>query len=485
MSLFADRVKDTSTTTGTGALTLANSAPTGFRTFASAFGSSSIEVGYCIVHGSEWEVGRGIFNGTTGLTRAVVLASSNAGAAVSLSSGSKDIFCTIPAQLLAPLQLDTFDDDVDLSNAGFGATMPETEITSDTTLTVKTGWVLYGYMAFIARGDGTHIIDDSNFFRIGGEYDPTEGARTKIECWMEHGDDTFPSILYTPMPAIPATGVLMDGPSDGTTGDASSAFNVTMNGSRLGAVVVTPDDASDGGTFDPTSVTLHNGETKSFAYTAATDGDKTISVTNDSGLDDPDPITYTAGGVTTLWEDDYAGYVGAMDGQEPNVSNVNGEAWYDPAISSTPQYGVESVGSTEGIMMEMGSNANWAATIRCVVIGEIWLGCKDSVAEFNHDVRTYDAFKFVRSTGVLTYHRLDPSFGDTEVSTVGTQTGVDGGEHEYTITVDDDAHTATFAIDGTPLGSAVTIRTASGRNDFRMLFGSDGAVLVHSKCLSA
>lgn len=96
-----DRVKDTTTSTGTGAITLAGSAPTGYRTFATAFGSASQVVSYAIVGSTgEWEVGEGTFNGTTGLTRDLVRASSNSGSLVSFSAGTKDVFCTAPAELL-------------------------------------------------------------------------------------------------------------------------------------------------------------------------------------------------------------------------------------------------------------------------------------------------------------------------------------------------------------------------------------------------
>lgn len=100
MPYFADRVKDTSTTTGTGAITLDGSAPTGYQTFATGFGSGSRIVGYCIQHqsGNEWEVGKGTFNGTTGLTRDVVRASSNSGALVNFSAGTKDVFCTASSE---------------------------------------------------------------------------------------------------------------------------------------------------------------------------------------------------------------------------------------------------------------------------------------------------------------------------------------------------------------------------------------------------
>jgi hypothetical protein len=102
MAYFADRVKDTTTSTGTGAITLANSAPTGYRTFASALGSGADQeaIPYTIELNGEWEVGLGTFNGTTGLTRDIVLASSNSGALVNFSAGTKNVFLTLPADLV-------------------------------------------------------------------------------------------------------------------------------------------------------------------------------------------------------------------------------------------------------------------------------------------------------------------------------------------------------------------------------------------------
>lgn len=95
-----DRVKETSTTEGTGAFTLLG-AVTGFRTFASEFGAGTTAgISYCIhlQGGSEWEVGKGSLNGTTMvLTRTVVEASSNAGAAVNFSAGTKNVFATFSA----------------------------------------------------------------------------------------------------------------------------------------------------------------------------------------------------------------------------------------------------------------------------------------------------------------------------------------------------------------------------------------------------
>lgn len=102
MPRIADRVKDTTTTTGTGAITLSGTAPTQYVTWATAFGTGNSWVAYAIVGqtGSEWEVGKGTFNGTTGLTRDLVRASSNANALVNFSAGTKDVWSDANAELL-------------------------------------------------------------------------------------------------------------------------------------------------------------------------------------------------------------------------------------------------------------------------------------------------------------------------------------------------------------------------------------------------
>jgi hypothetical protein len=95
MTLVADRVQETSTTTGTGTLTLAG-ASTGFRTFTAAFGNG-VSVYYVIAGGSEYEIGIGTTGAGT-LSRDTVLQSSNAGALVPLSAGLKDVFCAYVAE---------------------------------------------------------------------------------------------------------------------------------------------------------------------------------------------------------------------------------------------------------------------------------------------------------------------------------------------------------------------------------------------------
>jgi len=91
-----DRVKETTTTTGTGTYTLGG-AVTGFETFTSNLINADTTY-YVCTDGTDFEVGIGTFtsSGTT-LARTTILASSNSNNAVSWSSGTREIFITYPA----------------------------------------------------------------------------------------------------------------------------------------------------------------------------------------------------------------------------------------------------------------------------------------------------------------------------------------------------------------------------------------------------
>jgi hypothetical protein len=95
--VLKDRVKESTTTVGTGSVVLTGAA-TGFQSF-SAIGDGNNT--YYTIAGqgtSEWEVGIGTYtSSTTSLSRDTVLASSNSGSLVSFSAGTKDVFVTYPA----------------------------------------------------------------------------------------------------------------------------------------------------------------------------------------------------------------------------------------------------------------------------------------------------------------------------------------------------------------------------------------------------
>ena len=96
--VLADRVQETSTTTGTGTITLAG-AVSGFQSFAAIGNGNTTYYTIADTTGTYWEVGIGTYtsSGTT-LSRDTVLSSSNSGSLVNFPAGTKNVFVTLPAE---------------------------------------------------------------------------------------------------------------------------------------------------------------------------------------------------------------------------------------------------------------------------------------------------------------------------------------------------------------------------------------------------
>jgi len=97
--VLADRVKETTTSPGTGTATL-NGAASGYQSFSAGIGANNTTY-YTIADqsGTNWEVGYGTIGaGGTTLARTTVLASSNSGSLVNFSSGTQDVWCDYAAK---------------------------------------------------------------------------------------------------------------------------------------------------------------------------------------------------------------------------------------------------------------------------------------------------------------------------------------------------------------------------------------------------
>ena len=93
-----DRVKETSTTTGTGTFDLAG-AVSGFESFVTGIGNSNTTYYAIVNENGEFEVGLGTVTdaATDTLSRTTIISSSNSDSAVNFSAGTKNVFCTLPA----------------------------------------------------------------------------------------------------------------------------------------------------------------------------------------------------------------------------------------------------------------------------------------------------------------------------------------------------------------------------------------------------
>lgn len=198
--VVADRVKDTTTTTGTGTVTLSGTAPTGFQSFA-AIGDGNTTY-YTITLGAEWEVGIGTYtaSGTT-LSRDTVLDSSNSGSLVNFSAGTKEVFVTYPA-------------DKSISD-GYG-TLPTGNGGTGLTATPTNGQLLIGNgsgytLATLTAGTGINVTNGSGSITIaadGGGTGDVVGPASATDNAIVRFDGTTGKLIQNSAVTISDTGEL-------------------------------------------------------------------------------------------------------------------------------------------------------------------------------------------------------------------------------------------------------------------------------------
>lgn len=153
--IVADRVKETTTTTGTGAVTLAGPSA-GYQSFSVIGNGNSTYYTIADQTGSNWEVGIGTYtlSGNT-LSRDTVLASSNSGNLVTFGSNTKDVFVTYPAgrslfglgsQAIVLNNTTIYDNGVFPPESN-GQSIGPITISSGASVTVPTGsiWMVFNY----------------------------------------------------------------------------------------------------------------------------------------------------------------------------------------------------------------------------------------------------------------------------------------------------------------------------------------------------
>ena len=103
MPIKHDRVRETTTTSGTGTVTLAG-AVAGYQAFATVFPSDANEVIYAIVDGTAWETGLGVYTtSSTTLSRDIVYESSSGGSHIALSGGTAFVFMDLAANAVVDM----------------------------------------------------------------------------------------------------------------------------------------------------------------------------------------------------------------------------------------------------------------------------------------------------------------------------------------------------------------------------------------------
>jgi hypothetical protein len=295
--ITADRVKDTSTTTGTGNITVSGSAPFGYRTF-----STVLSVGdtfYYAIQGqstAEWEIGVGTYASTNQFSRTTVLASSASGSAVSFSSGTKNVFITLAAA--KTLQLGPSD----------GPTAGSVPYGTGSTL------------AYSAVGTSGQVLQSNG-----------AGAPT----WVSAGTGTVTSVNV----------------SGGTTGLTASGGPVTSSGTITLAGTLAIANGGTNSTATPTAGTIPYGTGTAIAYSptgtsgqvltsggsgaptwTTVTGTGTVTSVNVSG--GTTGLTYSGGPVTASGTITMAGTLGVANG--------------GTGLTTTPANGALDIGNGTG-----------------------------------------------------------------------------------------------------------------------------------------
>lgn len=248
---FRDLVKQAATVNGTGAFTL-GAAVSGYQSMLGGGRAVGDAIGgYMYRHpNGQWEVGTGVIGANNTMSRTPT-ASSNSGALVNFPAGTGEIEEVVTAT--------TFNDFARLSLGVEASGLPLASAPTSA-----------DFLTIIQGGTEKRVAIDTLKTYFGGA--ATGGTAV--------------------------TGVTMTGPTGGVNGVASSNFTLgvtPVGGTVAGTVRITPASTVPGDTFAPAYRDVTTAApTGTFTLMPSSTGARTISVTNNGGLTNPAPITYTA-----------------------------------------------------------------------------------------------------------------------------------------------------------------------------------------------
>ena len=475
--VLKDRVKEQTTTTGTGTVTLGG-AVSGFDTFASVGDGNTTYYAIVSQSANEWEVGIGTYtaSGTT-LSRDTILESSNSDAAVNFSAGTKDVFVTYPADksvyadaagtvntgAIAAASL-TLTTDLAVADGGTGASS-----LTDGGVLLGSGTGAITPMAVLT--DGQMIVGD-------GSGDPVaeSGAtlRTSIGVDAAGTDNSTNVTLAGSLDYLTLSGqeitrgaIVLTTDVSGTLPIANGGTNATSAGAALTSLGAAPAAGSSNivttGALNSGSITSGFGAIDNGSSNITTTGVGTFASLDISGNVDVDGTLETdALSIASTTVTSTAAELNILDGVTSTAAEINlldavarGKIIYGNASGASA---LLAPGGANTVLTSDGTDISWAAA-----------GAASSVAADN--ISAGDAAVLLTtSSGNIT---IDAASNDSDIILKGT----DGGADTTFLTIDGSAAGAaafnsTVTMTGLVLGSTAVTSTAAELNIL------DGATVV-------
>ena len=423
-----DRVKETSTTTGTGTLNLSG-AVSGFQTFVAGVGDGNTTY-YAIVNrdADEWEVGLGtVTDSSTDTLSRSAITSSNSDSAVDFSAGTKDVFVTLPASKVA--NLDTNNNlTIGAGSAGVDYTLTFDGADSDGVITWMEDEDYFKFSDDILINSTEKI----QFYDTGLYiYSSTDGqldivADTEVQIAATTIDINGAVALNGAITG--ATNITLSGELDAATLDISGnadidgtleADAITINGTAIGSIygaIAGSSSIVTTGALDSGSITSGFGTIDTGSSTITTTGlisggsldidDVLINGTTIGHTDDTDLIT-VADGIATI-----AGEI-SVTTLDIGGTNITTTAAEINLIDGGTSRGTTAVASGDGILINDGG------TMRMTNV--------DTVSTYfsSHNVGGGN----IVTTGALNSGSITSGFGtiDTGSSTITTTGLITGG----------------------------------------------------------
>jgi|GEM_PF-1594291 len=345
----ANRVKEITSTTGTGTLSLGGT-EAGFQTFIAGIGTGN-NCYYFITDDPDWEVGVGtVTSGTPDtLSRDLVLASTNAGAKVNLKSGNKDIVCTLPAEAVGNLVQDivSVSSATTVSNQANGTYFRADATSAAFTITLPAGsQIVDGFSLVIEKTDSSAnavTVDGNGSENIDGATNRTLAAKDDLEIYVWGGTE-----WHVLLPALGTAAAKDTGTGNGDVVALEDVGGGTIglpavDGSQLTGLATitlgTPVAATSGTYIDFTGIPAGTKRIKVLLYSVSTTGTSPFLVQ----LGD-------SGGIETT------GYVGLGTGGGGYTANTNGFLVMRSVAAASAHQGVVEL----NLIQEISTTFRWA-----------------------------------------------------------------------------------------------------------------------------